>query len=117
MAYKSYKDKVLKVLKDNKREFCERVGVLAVAEVQSITPVGIGTVSPGNLRRSIVSEVMDNNKGVYVGVTPEAPYGVMVEKGTSKQTAQPYLEQGVINAIPKISKVAEQIYKDKLGGR
>jgi HK97 gp10 family phage protein len=111
LSYKSYADKVLKVLKDNKREFCEKVGVLAVAEAQSLTPV-----LTGNLKKSIVSEVMDKNAGVYIGVTPEAPYGVMVEKGTSKQMAQPYLEPGVINAIPKISKVAEQIYRDKLGG-
>lgn len=111
MAYKSYKDKVLKVLKDNKHEFCERVGVLAVAETQGLVPV-----LTGNLKRSITHEVMDGDKGVYIGVTADAPYGVVIEKGSSKQPAQPYLEPGCNNAIPKITKVAEQLYRSKLGG-
>ena len=106
MAYKSYKDKVLKVLKDNKHEFCEKVGVLAVAETQGLVPV-----LTGNLKRSITHEVMPSDKGVFIGVTSDAPYGVIVEKGSSKQTAQPYLEPGCNNAIPKITKVAEDLYR------
>jgi HK97 gp10 family phage protein len=111
LGYKSYKDKVLKILKENKHEFCEKVGVLAVAESQSLT-----AVLTGNLKRSIVSEVMENDKGIYIGVTEDAPYGVIVEKGSSKQVAQPYLEPGCNNAIPKITKVAEALYRSKLGG-
>ena len=111
MSYKSYKDKVLKVLKDNKHEFCEKVGVLAVAETQGLVPV-----LTGNLKRSIVSEIIPSNEGVFIGVTPDAPYGIIIEKGSSKQPAQPYLEPGANNAIPKIIKVAEQLYRDKLGG-
>lgn len=106
MAYKSYADKVLRILKDNKREFCERVGVLAVAEAQSLVPV-----LTGNLKRSITHEVMPSDKGVFIGVTSDAPYGVIVEKGSSKQTAQPYLEPGCNNAIPKIKNVAEDLYR------
>ena len=112
MSYKSYKNEVLVAMKLCKKEFCEGVGVLAVAEAKSICPVGVGTISPGNLKKSIVSEVMPNNEGVYVGVTPEAKYGIFVEKGSSKQPAQPYLEPGSMNAIPKITKVAEQLYKE-----
>lgn len=111
MAYKSYKDKVLKVLKDNKHEFAEKVGVLAVAETQGLVPV-----LTGNLKRSITHEVMPSDKGVFVGVTSDAPYAISVEKGTSRQKAQPYLEPGCMNAIPKITKVAEQLYRSKLGG-
>ena len=106
MSYKSYKDKVLKVLKDNKHEFCEKVGVLAVAETQGLVPV-----LTGNLKRSITHEVMPSDEGVFIGVTSDAPYGVIVEKGSSKQTAQPYLEPGCTNAIPKITKVAEDLYR------
>jgi len=116
MSYKSYTKEIKVAMKLCKKEFCEGVGVLGVAEVQNITPVGVGTISPGNLKRSIVSEVMPENEGVYIGVTADAPYGIMVEKGTSKQHAQPYLEPGVINAIPKITKVAEALYRSKLGG-
>lgn len=111
MGYKSYADKVLKILKDNKREFAERVGVLAVAETQGLVPV-----LTGNLKRSITHEVMPSNDGVFIGVTPSAPYGVIVEKGSSKQVAKPYLEPGCNNAIPKITKVAEALYRSKLGG-
>lgn len=106
MVFKSYKDKVLKVLKDNKREFCEKVGVLAVAETQGLVPV-----LSGNLKRSITHEVMPSDKGVYIGVTADAPYGVVIEKGSSKQPAQPYLEPGCVNAIPKIKDVAEDLYR------
>ena len=110
MSYTSHLNDVLKVMKDNKRQFCEKVIVLAVAEVQPLVPV-----LSGNLRRSIVGEVMPANKGVYIGVTPNAPYAVFVEKGTSRQQAQPYLEKGVTNAIPKIINVAEDLYS-RLGG-
>jgi len=111
MAYKSYVNDVKRVLNANKKEFCEKVGVLCVAEAQSLTPV-----LTGNLKKSIVSEVMEANKGIYIGVTPDAPYGIMVEKGTSKQTAQPFLEPGAMNSIPKIINVAESLYRSKLGG-
>jgi len=110
LGYKSYKVKVLKNLNDCKRELCKAVGVLAVAEVQNIVPI-----DTGNLKKCIVSEIMDKNKGVYIGVTPEAPYATYVEKGTSKQQAQPYLEPGIVNSLLKISTVADKIYKAKMG--
>jgi hypothetical protein len=109
MEFKSYKSQVMAAMKLCKKEFCEGVGVLAVAEVQSVTPV-----LSGNLKKSIVSEVMPNNEGINIGVTPAAPYGLYVEKGIG-QTAQPFLEPGAMNAIPKITSVAEQIYR-KMGG-
>lgn len=111
MAYHSYKNEVLAVLKLCKKEFCEQVGVLAVAEAQNLTPV-----DTGNLRRSEVYEVMPNNEGVYVGASEEAPYALTIEKGLSNHKAQPFLEPGALNAIPKILNVVEQIYHDKLGG-
>jgi HK97 gp10 family phage protein len=60
---------------------------------------------------------MPGNIGVYVGVNKSAPYGLYVEKGTSNQEAQPYLEPGVTNAIPKIAKIANQIYASRMGGK
>ena len=111
MQFKSYKSQVLAAMKNCKHEFCEGIGILAVAEVQPLVPV-----LTGNLKKSIVSEVINGDKGINIGVTPDAPYGIMVEKGTNKQKAQPYLEPGAINAIPKIINVAEQIYKRKIGG-
>lgn len=115
MEYKSNKNAVLAALTICKKEFCEGVKTLAVAEVKPLVPVGVGTISPGNLKKSVEGEVMPDNEGVYIGVTAAAPYGIYVEKGSSKQKAQPYLEPGTMNAIPKITKVAEQVYKNKMG--
>jgi len=112
MAYKSYKNAVLVAMKLCKKEFCEGIGTLAVAEVQPLVPV-----LSGNLKKSIASEVMDKNAGIYLGVTKDAPYGIMVEKGTNKQSAQPFLEPGAMNAIPKLAKVANQVYKNRMGGK
>jgi len=116
MRFTSYKDKVKAVLKDCKHEACVKVGTLAVAEVQSVTPVGVGTAEPGNLRRSIASEPMQNDEGVIIGVTAAAPYGLVVEKGSSRQKANPYLEPGTNAAIPKIKNVINEIYRNRLGG-
>jgi len=110
IAYTSHLNDVLKAMANNKKEFCKAVIVLGVAEVQPLVPV-----DTGNLRRSIVGEVMERNKGIYIGVTPNAPYALAVEKGTSRQRPQSYLEKGVTNAIPKIINVAEDLYS-RLGG-
>lgn len=110
MEFKSYKSQVLAAMRLCKKEFCTSVGVLAVAEVQPLVPV-----DTGNLRRSIVSENMSNNEGIYIGATADAPYALTIEKGLSNHKAQPFLEPGSMNAIPKITNVAEQIYR-KIGG-
>jgi len=115
LEYKSYKTAVLAVLKECKHEFCEGVGTLIVAEVQSITPVGVRTANPGNLKKSIESEVLPNNDGVNIGVTPNAKYGYYVHEGIG-QPAQPFLENGSNSSIPKMTNVAERIYQSKLGG-
>ena len=109
MQYKSYKDKVLKAMKDCKHEFCVGIGTLAVAEVQPLVPV-----LSGNLKKSIVSDVIDGDKGINIGVTPDALYGLTIEKGLLNHKAQPYLEPGSMNAIPKITNVAERIYKKRM---
>jgi len=110
--FKSYLKDVKAVLKANKHEFCERVGVLCVGEVIPLVPVDKGPHAPhpGNLKRSVTHEVMPGDKGVFVGVEESAPYGLYVEKGIG-QPAQPYLEPGCNNAVPKIKNVAEDIYR------
>ena len=62
MDFKSNKTAVLAVLKLCKKEFCEGVGALVVAEAQNLT-----VVDTGNLKRSEVYEVMPDNAGVNVG--------------------------------------------------
>ena len=111
MEFRSFRSQVLEAMKLCKKEFAKGAGALAVAEAKSMTPV-----LSGNLRRSEVYEVMPDNKGVYIGVTPNAPYAIAVEKGDSRHTAQPFLEPGVMNAVPKIIDLAGAIYRSRLGG-
>jgi len=117
MEYKSYSVQVKAKMKLCKHEFCEAVGVWAVGEVKSIAPINQDKHAPtrGNLKKSIASEVMPGDEGVYIGVTPEAKYGIYVEKGTSKQKAQPFLEPGILNTLPHIQNIAYKHY-EKMGG-
>lgn len=112
MQYKSYKTEIEVAMKLCKHEFCEGVGNLVVAEAQTLTPV-----LSGNLRRAETYEVMPEDKGVTVGVTPDAPYGLTIEKGLANHKAQPYLEPGAVNAIPKIIDVARKHYDHMNGGK
>jgi len=111
LAYKSYKSEVEALIRACQHEFCEGVGTLCVAEVQSIVPV-----LTGNLKKCITSEVMTDDAGVYIGATTGAPYAEAVEKGTSRQTSQPFLEDGVTNAIPKITSELNKVFQSKMGG-
>jgi hypothetical protein len=111
----SYQSEVMAAMAQCKKEFCEAVGVLAVAEIQPITPVNkLMVPTRGNLKKSITFEVIPGNLGVSVGANESAPYAIDVEKGLG-QPAQPFLEPGAMNAIPKIFETAERIYK-KMGG-
>ena len=109
IEYRSFRAEVMAAMAVHKKEFCEAVGTLVVAEAQGLTPV-----LSGNLKRSETYEVMPDNVGVTVGVTPAAPYGLYVEKGMG-QKAQPFLEPGAMSAIPKITDVAIRVYK-QMGG-
>jgi hypothetical protein len=51
-----------------------------------------------------------------VGVTDDAKYALTVEKGLHGQKAQPYLEPGAMASLPRITGVAESLYKSILGG-
>jgi len=110
MGFTSYKTEVMAAMALCKHEFCESVGNWVVAEAQTLAPV-----DTGNLRRSITSEVMPGDDGVYVGVTPDAPYALYVEKGIG-QKPQSYLEQGALNSIPHFSNIAQKHY-DHMGGK
>lgn len=116
MAYKSNLTAVMYALHVAKHEFCGGVGTLVKAEVQSVTPVGktTSTHTGGNLKKCIDTDIMENDAGIYVGVTPEAKYGLYVDQGSSKQPAQHFLENGANNAIPKIVNVATKVYKSRL---
>lgn len=110
MAYKSYKDEVLKALEKAKGEICEAWGTFIIPEAQMRTPVLTGA-----LRRSETYEVMDNNDGVNVG-SVGIPYGLAIEKGDSHHTPQPFLEPAVMDNISKLEEIAGQKIKAHMGG-
>ena len=116
IEYKSFRVEVMASMKNCKKEFCEGVGVLAVSEIQPITPINkLMVATRGNLKKSITFEVIPGNLGVNVGANESAPYALTIEKGLNNHKAQPFLEPGAMNAIPKIINVAERVYK-QMGG-
>ena len=66
------------------------------------------------MRRSTTFDIPSDNE-VDLGVTPEAPYAVYVEKGSSKQQAQPFLEPTVMENIDKLESIAGQTIKANMG--
>ena len=111
MSYKSFKNEVLKAFEKAKEDICNEIGTFVIAEAQNRTPV-----DTGNLRRSEVFEVIDNNSGINVGVTPEAPYGLLIEKGSSTRNAKPFLEPSVMENINEIQNIVEKHIIEKMGG-
>lgn len=111
MSYKSYKNEVLKAFEKAKKDICNDIGNFVVAEAQTRA-----TVDTGNMRRSISYESMDDFNGINVGVTGDAPYAIFVEKGSSRQEAQPFLEPSVMSNIDKIEEIVKQNIAANMGG-
>lgn len=111
MGYKSYVNQVKATYNKAKKDICNGIGTFCVAEAQLRTPV-----LTGNLRRSETFDVHEDSNGVDIGVTKEAPYGTYVEKGTSKQKAQPFLEPAIMDNIAKIEQIAADKIQAHMGG-
>jgi len=102
---------VLKALDKAKIGICNDIGTFVVAEAQVRT-----VVDTGNLKRSETFEVMPNNAGIYVGVTSAAPYGIIIEKGSTNHPARPFLEPAVMDNISQLKDIAERhVYANMSG--
>lgn len=86
------------------------IGKLGAAESVARCPVGVGTPSPGNLRRSIGYDVSEDH--VKIGTGPEAPYAEWVHNGTSRQRAQPFMQDAVNQNMEKIREIAKKHSSD-----
>lgn len=73
----------------------------------------LSPVDTGHLRGSI-SHKLESGKEVRIGTKVE--YAIYVEKGTSKQKAQPYLTPAVERNINAIKKIFE-LHLRTVGGR
>lgn len=111
MSYISYVNKVKQALNKSKKDICNEIGTFVTAEAQNRA-----TVLTGNMRRSTTFDVHDDNNGVDIGTTMDAPYAPYVEKGTSKQAAQPFLEPAVMDNISKFEEIAKQKISLNMGG-
>lgn len=109
MAFKSNLDEVLSVLNEAKKQTLTEIGTFVTAEAQLRA-----TVKSGNMRRSTTFDVPNSNE-VDVGTTNEAPYAVYVEKGTSRQVAQPFVEPAVMDNIDTLETIAKQSIKAHMG--
>lgn len=112
MAFKSNLNGVLNAFEKAKKEALTTIGTFVTAEAQTRA-----TVDTGNMKRNITYQVHDDNNGVDIGVTPEAPYAVYVEKGSSHNKAQPFLEPACMDNIGKIEEIAGQKVSVNMGGK
>ncbi|MFL0251407.1 HK97-gp10 family putative phage morphogenesis protein [Clostridium neuense] len=112
MEFKSNIPEVLNALEKAKGDICNTIGNFITAEAQTRA-----TVLTGNMRRSITFEVHEDNNGVDIGVTPDAPYAIYVEKGTSHNKAQPFLEPAAMENISKLEEIAGQKISVNMGGK
>jgi HK97 gp10 family phage protein len=109
MAFKSNLNNVLDSYKEAKKEALNNIGILGTAEAQLRA-----TVLTGNMRRSTTFDILNENE-VDIGTTSEAPYAVYVEKGSSKQKAQPFIEPAIMDNAKKIGDITGQALKVKMG--
>lgn len=97
-------------LKECKKDICNEWGTTLVAEYQNRTPV-----ESGNMKKSETFEVMPNEEGIYIGVTPEADYAEWVENGSSRQPAQHILDGTINDSNGIVQSIAERIILSKIG--
>ncbi len=101
IKYESNLDNVKKALDKAQNEALTKIGMLVQAESQVNAPV-----DSGRLKQSITNQVNESDKSVEVGTNVE--YAVWVHEGTSKQEAQPFIKDAVMNNINKIKDIAGQ---------
>jgi len=80
------------------------IGQITEGRAKKLAPV-----DSGRLRQSIDNNV--NTKKQYVDTGTDVEYAEYVEKGTSRQDAQPYLEPAVFKSKREIKKLVESIFK------
>lgn len=106
---------LIEIRADNREEFQNSLNKALAAALEEVGLVAEGyakracPVDTGRLRNSITHVVTDGE--VYIGTNVE--YGKYVEKGTSRQKAQPFLEP----AATQHGSTYRAIVQKHLGGR
>lgn len=85
------------------------------ADIQG-TAQNLAPVDTGALRNSITSDTTETAQTLRVEIGPTVNYGAYVERGTSRNRAQPYLRPAVDRHEPALleafSQLAERALKD-----
>lgn len=110
LKYDSNLPQALKNLEMAKIEILHAWGVTLQSEATARAPVQTGA-----LRSSISYRVLESEGRVIVGSNMEyAPY---VELGTSRNRGYPFLEPAIMENHQKLKRIAEEIYRKRLGGK
>ncbi|MBU5485964.1 HK97 gp10 family phage protein [Clostridium sp. MSJ-11] len=107
MKFEKKFDKAKESINNNLIKALEEIGKLVTAESQMNTPV-----DTGNLRRSQGYKV--NKDRVEIGSNID--YASFVHEGTSKQKAQPFLKDAVMENIEEIREIAKE-HLSKVGDK
>lgn len=103
MTFQDNSKNVKKALENAINNGLEDIGKVGMAESQLRTPV-----KTGKLRRSQTYQTNKKEKYVDIGVTKEVDYGIYVHEGTSRQSPQPFLRDGIMNNIGKFQGIIDK---------
>lgn len=104
MKYQSNLKNVLNALDQAEDRALTAVGTFVRSEAQVRSPV-----KTGNLRDSNDFKVDNNNRQVVVGNSVE--YGLWVHEGTSRNRAQPWLENSVMENVSRIKSLISEMLR------
>lgn len=105
MGYKSYFNKFTEKYKQAEKKALTKIGLFVEGDAKLRCPV-----DTGNLRGSIVNEVIEREHKVRIGTNVK--YALFVFKGTSRQRPQPTIEPAIIKNIDKIKKILKEAFTD-----
>lgn len=101
-TYISYKKDVLNEISKGEERALEAIGIFIDGETQARCPV-----KSGDLKNSYTHKVNIKEKSVTNGTPVE--YAPWVEKGNSRQTAQPHLYPAIEENLDRIKKLAKEM--------
>lgn len=101
---KDNSQEILNLFEQKVKKALTKTGEFVKSEAKIRTPVDTGL-----LRSSLDYNVIEEEKTVEVGTNTE--YAIYVEKGTTKQKAQPYLTPAIEENINTIKTLIEEEFK------
>lgn len=112
--YTSNRKQIVNQMRKSNEVMMDAVGRAAVGMVKSVTPVGQYPAGSGRVGGSLRGSIDYKREGtdVYIGSTLTSDdYPIYVHEGTSRQSANPYLRNGVMHNLAQLRKIAEGAYK------